>query len=228
MKFVWFRWSRRDRSTTVGAVGGAALVAVALVLGGCSSGDISLAKLPSASTSAPSSAAPTDGPSASASSPQTTTPTSGTTLEGANLVTLGVAPPADAALAQVFQAYVEFWQADMTALTKSDPGWAPLLERLSGQQKADTVALLTRNRDKGQKITGTITLQPQVLAAPGSVATVRDCVDLSRTQAVNSAGQAVDGSKGKPGVEYSVTMTKVGSTWTVSNIDGVEGPGCAG
>lgn len=152
-------------------------------------------------------------------------------MEGADLVTVGASAPAAADEAAVFHAYVEFWQADMAALARSDPAWPPLLERVSGQQRTGTVALLTANRDKGQHVTGTITIRPQVLVVRGAAATVRDCADLSGSQAVDSAGRPVDGTKGKAGVEYSVTLVQSGPRWTVDNIDTVEsanGTACTG
>jgi len=126
----------------------------------------------------------------------------------------------------VFRGYVEFWQADMAALTRSDPRWPPLLARLSGKQRVDTVGLLTANQAKGQKITGTISIRPQVLVVRGQAAEVRDCVDLSRTRAVNAAGAVVPGTDGKAGVAYAVTLTLVGTIWTVSTIGRVTDPTC--
>ena len=228
MTSLGIRPSRLGRSATAGAGTAAVVMAVALALGGCSSDSTNLATLPGSTTSpgmTSSSAGPSSGSSSAGAS---TTPSSGATLEGADLVTVGVAAPPDATQAEVFNAYVEFWQADMAALTRSDPTWQPLLDRLSGQQKTSTLALLTSNRDQGKKITGTITIRPQVLVVTGDAATVRDCLDLSRTQAVDSAGQPVTGTRGKAGADYSVTMVRQASTWAVSNIDSSTGPACTG
>lgn len=153
--------------------------------------------------------------------------TASPTLEGAALVSVGLAPPPAKDSAAVFRGYVEFWQADMAALTRSDPAWKPLLDRLSGQQRLDTVGVLEANRTKKQKITGTIVIRPQVLAVRGSVASVRDCVDLSRTRAVDASGATVAGTTGKAGVAYAATLTLKGAVWTVSNIDGVTDPTCS-
>ena len=228
------RASRWSRSAAVRAPGAGLAVLATLSLAACSSGSTSLATLPGTSTAAtPSGSAGPPSVNSSVSTPSTSSSTSSSTttagtLEGADLVTVGVAKPPDPAQAEVFTAYVEFWQADMAALSRSDPTWQPLLDRVSGRQRTSTLALLTANRDKGQRVTGTITIRPQVLAVRGTVATVRDCADLSRTQVVDSSGQIVPGSKGKAGVEYSVTMTRQQSTWTVDNVDRVDGPGCTG
>jgi len=127
----------------------------------------------------------------------------------------------------VFRGYVEFWQADMAALTRSDPAWPPLLERLSGKQRLNTVALLEANRTQKQTITGSIVIRPQVLVVRGPTATLRDCVDLSRTRAVNDSGATVEGTVGQAGVAYAATLTLQGATWTVSNIDQVTDRTCS-
>lgn len=187
-------------------------------------------------TYAPSSVSPSTAASSPSGSTGSTTPgVTGATatasastgpLEGAKLVTVGIAAPPAKDAAAVFRGYVEFWQADMAALTRSDPTWRPLLERVSGKQRADTVALLTSNQTKKQKITGTITVRPQVLVVRGSVATVRDCVDLSRTTAIDGQGRPVAGTQGSAGTSYSTTMTLQGPIWTVSKISPVTDPTC--
>ena len=208
------------------AVWAAVAVMGAALLSGCSTEQTSLGHLP-AQTSASTPSAGTATSTASPSPTGTGTASSRPALEGADLVKVAVAPPPNAEEAGVFEDYVQFWQADMAALARSDPAWPPLLQRVTGQQRTDTVNLLTANRDQGHKVTGTITLKPQVVVVRGPVATVRDCVDLSKTHVVDSSEATVPGSQGKAGLQYAVTMTKQAGTWTVSNIDRVDGPACA-
>ncbi|GMA87718.1 hypothetical protein GCM10025868_29680 [Angustibacter aerolatus] len=126
-------------------------------------------------------------------------------------------PPTDAVGAAVHRAYVEFWQADVAALARSDPGWRPLLQRVTGSQRRDTVALLTKNRRAGQVVTGRITIQPTVLLARGSVARVSDCLDLSKTVATHD-GEAVPGSRGRGASGTSRRSRLVSGRWLVSDI----------
>lgn len=218
----------RDRTSRHGFP--VVLLIVATTLAGCS-GDDEADELPSfgGSTSGPTSTAPETATETAVeptgSSGPTPSPSTSAALEGADQVTVDVAaPPGDAA--EVFTAYVEFWQADVTALAKSDPDWKPLLDRVSGVQRSDTVALLRANQAKKQTVTGSITIRPQILVARGDAATVRDCLDLSRSHAVNRAGRTVAGTRGPDAIAYAVAMVRKGSQWTVSNIDVVKDPTC--
>lgn len=172
------------------------LVAVSLVLAGCSSGDISNPTTTDPTISSPTTAA------SSASSPQSTVsaaPSSSVALS----ITTPVAPSSNpwpstltvdqaTGAAAAIAAYVALWQVVDQAFAAPGEDWsAAVAAYATASAQSSLLEGLTQTSARGQRRVGSTKVTPQVTSAETGLVTITDCVDSTGVDILNSAGESI-------------------------------------
>jgi hypothetical protein len=165
-------------------------------------------------------------PGAGSPTPATTSPRptgSATSEPGADLVTVVGAAPADRAGALVFADYVRFWQRDMLALRSNDLRRSGVLDYLFPPQLQTTATYLASQRSAGRHTEGVVSIHPSVTSVRDRYATVKDCLDQSRSYDLDRSGRHIPPS-GKPRLPLVVALQLgADNRWKVSSLSQVTG-----
>jgi hypothetical protein len=128
----------------------------------------------------------------------------------------GEPPEAPADLA-VYEAYLEYWRADLEALSIPDPAHQPFLDLVIDPQRERVVSSLERMAADGVRTIGTLHLEPFVVSVSGPSAAIQDCLDARDTYDVDESGAELpDGRGGLAAVV--VQLAQQGGGWVVSDV----------
>lgn len=126
------------------------------------------------------------------------------------------APEAPADLA-VYEAYLEYWRADLEALSIPDPAHQPFLDLVIDPQRERVVSSLERMAADGVRTIGTLHLEPVVVSVNGPTAAIQDCLDARDTYDVDASGAEVpDGRGGLAAVLVQLAQQSGG--WVVADV----------
>ncbi|MEO7556917.1 MAG: hypothetical protein ABIV94_09995 [Acidimicrobiales bacterium] len=157
--------------------------------------------------------------SSDSSSTSSTTASSVVTTTTSTTTTTAVAAPEQLALA----AYRHGWDVLFQSLNPPDPLAAPIVEAFTGAALQDTVNIINDTRGRGEYVTGTIALHPNVVDVTADTVTMTDCtVETSTTFDAATGGAKETGPY--PPRNRNITVSLVASTWKVAVIDPVEDP----
>lgn len=154
-------------------------------------------------------------PTAVASDPPTGDPSG--PAEGDWALEVAGAPPEAPADLAVFEAYLDFWRADLTAVSLPDPAHQPLLELSADPQRQRVVDVASRLLADGHRTIGTLRLAPLVVSVSGPTATIQDCLDGRDTYDVDAAGAEVADSRGDL-LPVLVQLAADGDAWVVADV----------
>ncbi|SEF16132.1 hypothetical protein [Jiangella alba] len=128
----------------------------------------------------------------------------------------GEAPEEPADLA-VFEAYLDFWRADLTAVSLPDPAHQPLLDLSADPQRQRVVDVAEQLLADGHRTIGTLRLEPAVVSVSGPTAAVQDCLDGRETFDVDAEGAEVADSRGDL-LPVLVQLVADGDSWIVADV----------
>lgn len=130
---------------------------------------------------------------------------------------IGGQPPEAPADLAVYEAYLEYWRADLEALAIPDPAYQPFLDRVIDPQRQRVVASLEAMAADGVRTIGTLHIAPLVVSVSGPAAAIEDCLDARDTYDVDDSGAELpDGRGGQAAV--LVQLAQQGGTWVVSDV----------
>lgn len=130
---------------------------------------------------------------------------------------VGGEPPEAPADLAVYEAYLEYWRADLEALAIPDPAHEPFLETVIDPQRQRVVESLERMAADGVRTVGTLHIEPLVVSVTGPAAAIQDCLDARDTYDVDESGAELpDGRGGQAAV--LVQLAQQGGAWVVSDV----------
>ncbi|SDU41356.1 hypothetical protein [Jiangella alkaliphila] len=130
---------------------------------------------------------------------------------------IGGQPPEAPADLAVYEAYLEYWRADLEALAIPDPAYQPFLDLVVDPQRQRVVESLERMAADGVRTIGTMSIEPLVVSVSGPIAAIQDCLDARETYDVDDSGAEVpDGRGGQAAVV--VQLAQQGGAWLVSDV----------
>lgn len=131
---------------------------------------------------------------------------------------IGGEPPEEPADLAVYEAYLEYWRADLEALAIPDPAYQPFLDLVIDPQRQRVVASLEAMAADGVRTIGTMSIEPLVVSVSGPTAAIQDCLDARETYDVDDSGAEVpDGRGGQAAVVVQLAQ-QGGGTWVVSDV----------
>ncbi|SDT65102.1 hypothetical protein [Jiangella sp. DSM 45060] len=154
-------------------------------------------------------------PTTDASDPPTADPSG--PADGDWALEVGGAPPEAPADLAVFEAYLAFWRADLTAVSLPDPAHQPLLDLSADPQRQRVVDVASRLLADGHRTIGTLRLAPLVVSVSGPTAAIQDCLDGRDTYDVDADGAEVADSRGDL-LPVLVQLAADGDAWVVADV----------
>ncbi|WP_157574755.1 hypothetical protein [Jiangella muralis] len=134
---------------------------------------------------------------------------------------VGGEPPEAPADLAVYEAYLDFWRADLTALSLPDPAHQPLLDLSADPQRQRVVDVAQQLLADDHRTIGTLRLEPLVASVSGPTAAIQDCMDGRDTYDVDAAGAEVTGSRGDL-LPVLVQLAADGDGWVVADVQGAD------
>ncbi len=119
--------------------------------------------------------------------------------------------------AEIFEAYVAYWEATVAAGMVPDPEHDRLLRLSTDPQRDRVVSTLEEMRRAGERFAGTFRISPSVVAVTGPVAQLEDCLDGRDSYHIDSSGAEVADSRGSLSA-VSVQLVAEADGWVVGDI----------
>lgn len=192
------------------------VVAVSIVLGGCEAGGGEPAGLDDPADTATSGGDETSAPTGESPGEPTDAPSDPPAGEDWQ-VEVGGEPPEAAADLAVYEAYLEYWRADLEALSIPDPGHQPFLDAAIEPQRQRVVSVAQQLLAQDHRTIGTLRIEPFVVSVSGPAAAVQDCMDGRETYDVDADGAEVPDSRGDL-IPVVVQLAQAGGHWVVADV----------
>jgi hypothetical protein len=187
-------------------------VLTAVAAAGCSSSGDGPTALPSGPGLTTTAAAPTTAAPTTAAAP---TPESSVGTRRSPIRWLG--PAATGTAAPVQETTRSYWSMVVRLAEKPDPDDPQIAQLSVDPQTGQLVTLFTNVKAQGVVQRGPIDGSVTVASVGASTATATTCLDQTLTRLYDRGGTPRPGSRGTKS-QFSVTLTRAGGTWKVSNV----------